>query len=85
MRTIKNIIILSLSIFVVVNFASCGGGKSKQQIENEINDLHGRIRVLNREIPRERKAGNLNRAEQMENNLRNYQIQLDELNRQLVK
>ena len=85
MRIIKYVSFLFLAFLVSLNLVSCGGGKSKSQIEYEINDLHGRIRTLKREIPRHREAGDIYRVEQMENNLRNYQIQLDELNRQLVK
>lgn len=85
MRTVKYIAYLFLAILVSSSFVSCGGGKSKSQLEYEINDLHGRIRTLKKEIPQYREAENIYKVEQMENNLRNYQIQLDELNRQSVK
>ena len=85
MKTMKSIIILCLSIFISTCFVSCNQKKSKADIQYEINDLNRRIRTLEQEIPAQRQYGNREKAEQMEDNLRNYKIQVDELNRQLVK
>ena len=81
----KSIILLLLSIFISINFVSCNQRKSKVDIQYEINDLNRRIRTLEQEIPVQRQYGNREKVEQMEDNLRNYRIQVDELNRQLVK
>lgn len=85
MKRVKSIILLFLSIFISINFVSCNQRKSKEDIQYEINDLNRRIRTLEQEIPVQRQYGNRERVEQMEDNLRNYRIQVDELNRQLVK
>lgn len=85
MKTIKYTVILSLILFTSVNFMSCNQKKSKEDIQYEINDLNRRIRTLEEEIPVQRQYGNREMVEQMEDNLRNYRIQVDELNRQLVK
>ena len=85
MKRMKSIIILCLSIFMSTYFVSCNQKKSKADIQSEINDLNRRIRTLEQEIPAQRQYGNREKAEQMEDNLRNYKIQVDELNRQLVK
>ena len=85
MKRMKSIIILCLSIFMSTCFVSCSQKKSKADIQYEINDLNRRIRTLEQEIPAQRQYGNTEKAEQMEDNLRNYKIQVDELNRQLVK
>ena len=81
----KSIILLLLSIFISINFVSCNQRKSKVDIQYEINDLNRRIRTLEQEIPVQRQYGNREKVEQMEDNLRNYRIQVDELSRQLVK
>lgn len=85
MKRMRYIIILCLSIFISINFVSCNQRKSKEDIQYEINDLNRRIRTLEQEIPVQRQYGNKDKADQMEDNLRNYKIQVDELNRQLVK
>lgn len=85
MKRVKSIILLFLSIFLSINFVSCNQRKSKVDIQYEINDLNRRIRTLEQEIPVQRQYGNREKVEQMEDNLRNYRIQVDELNRQLVK
>ena len=85
MRKILTIGILCLSIFLSVNLVSCTQRKSKEDIQHEINDLNRRIRNLEREIPIQRQYGSRTTVEQMEDNLKNYKIQVDELNRQLVK
>lgn len=85
MKRVKSIILLFLSIFLFINFVSCNQRKSKVDIQYEINDLNRRIRTLEQEIPVQRQYGNREKVEQMEDNLRNYRIQVDELNRQLVK
>lgn len=85
MKRVKSIILLFLSIFISINFVSCNQRKSKEDIQYEINDLNRRIRTLEQEIPVQRQYGNREMVEQMEDNLRNYRIQVDELNRQLVK
>ena len=73
------------AVLMCVNLSSCGNKKSKSQINSEINDLNRRIRTLENEIPIVHQYGNREQAERMEDNLRNYKIQVDELNRQLVK
>lgn len=85
MKRVKSIILLFLSIFLSINFVSCNQRKSKVDIQYEINGLNRRIRTLEQEIPVQRQYGNREKVEQMEDNLRNYRIQVDELNRQLVK
>ena len=85
MKTIKYTVILSLILFTSVNFISCNQRKSKETIQYEINNLNNRIRTLEQEIPTQRQYGNKENVERMEDNLRNYKIQVDELNRQLVK
>ena len=85
MKRVKSIILLFLSIFLFINFVSCNQRKSKVDIQYEINDLNRRIRTLEQEIPVQRQYANREKVEQMEDNLRNYRIQVDELNRQLVK
>lgn len=81
--------------FCILTMLSCGGGsKSKEQIQSEINELHSRINTLEQEIPRTQwyidNDANPNNTDlegqikEMKNNLRDYKIQLDELNRQLV-
>ena len=85
MKRVKSIILLFLSIFISINFVSCNQRKSTEDIQYEINDLNRRIRTLEQEIPVQRQYGNREMVEQMEDNLRNYRIQVDELNRQLVK
>ena len=85
MKRVKSIILLFLSIFLFINFVSCNQRNSKVDIQYEINDLNRRIRTLEQEIPVQRQYGNREKVEQMEDNLRNYRIQVDELNRQLVK
>ena len=85
MKRIKALVILCLSIFISLNFTSCNPKKSKEDIQYEINDLNRRIRTLEQEIPVQRQYGNREMVERMEDNLRNYRIQVDELNRQLVK
>ena len=85
MKRVKSIILLFLSIFLFINFVSWNQRKSKVDIQYEINDLNRRIRTLEQEIPVQRQYGNREKVEQMEDNLRNYRIQVDELNRQLVK
>ena len=83
-----------LILVAVASFLSCGGNtQSKQEIQAKINDLHSRISVLEQEIPRVRRdiANGVNpeyttpqQLQEMENNLHDFKIQLDELNRQLV-
>ena len=73
------------AVLMCVNLSSCGNKKSKSQINSEINDLNRRIRTLENEIPIVHQYGNRVQAERMEDNVRNYKIQVDELNRQLVK
>ena len=85
MKKIKIVVVLCLSIFVSVILVSCNQKKSKADIQYEINDLNRRIRTLEQEIPVQWQCGNRENAERMEDNLRNYKIQVDELNRQLVK
>lgn len=85
MKRMRNLVILCLSIFISINLASCNPKKSKEDIQYEINDLNRRIRTLEQEIPIQRQYGNREMVERMEDNLRNYRIQVDELNRQFVK
>lgn len=84
-----------LLLFSIVSLLSCGGGtKSKEEIQKEINELHSRINTLESEIPKTQwyidNDANPNNTDlegqirEMKNNLRDYKIQLDELNRQLV-
>lgn len=85
MKTLRLVGMVLFAILVCVNFSSCDEKKSKSQINSEINDLNRRIRNLENEIPTARQYGNSEQAERMEDNLNNYKIQVDELNRQLVK
>ena len=85
MKTFRFVGMVLFTVLMCVNLSSCGGKKSKSQIESEINDLNRRIRTLENEIPTQRQYGNKDMTERMEDNLKNYQIQVDELNRQLVK
>ena len=86
MKRIKALVILCLSIFISLNFTSCNPKKSKEDIQYEINDLNRRIRNLEHEIPLIKQSGSSREiVERMEDNLHNYKIQVDELNRQLVK
>jgi len=82
-------------IIISLLLTSCNGsGKSKEQIQREINELHSRVNTLEEEIPRIQwyidndvnpNHSNLNgQIREMKDNLRDYKIQLDELNRQLV-
>ena len=83
---IKYTVYICLSILISAILVSCNQGrKSKEDIQFEINYLNGRIRTLEQEIPIQRRYGNREMVERMEDNLRNYKIQVDELNRQLVR
>ena len=85
MKTFRMVGIALMAVLMCANLSSCGEKKSKSQINSEINNLNNRIRTLKEEIPIARQYGNREQAERMEDNLKNYQIQVDELNRQLVK
>lgn len=79
-----------LLIASMLILSCCGNFQSREDIQKKINGLHDRINVLQEEIAltqRDINSGvstDYTGLQEMKDNLHDYQIQLDELNRKLV-